>query len=116
MRAFLALLVLVASSVCAPAGELRRGATMQVKANSIWFQDLPKLARWQELKKSGDAAALASYQEDALHQRDAWQFIHPLKVKILGHRPKTNHVYVEMEGPGRLEGTEWFLDADALTR
>jgi hypothetical protein len=114
MRAFLALIALVTLSVGSLAGEIRNGATMQVKANSIWFEDLDKLTHWQELRKSGDAAALASYQEDALHQREAWQFIYPLKVRILGH--KSNHVYVEMKVPGRLEGTEWFLDASALVR
>ena len=38
MRAALALFILVALSVDAFAGEIRKGATMQVKANSIWFE------------------------------------------------------------------------------
>ena len=48
---------------------------MQVKPNSIWFEDTAKLTRWQQLKKSGNAAALTSYQDQALSKRDAWQFL-----------------------------------------
>jgi hypothetical protein len=51
---------------------------MQVKPNSIWFQDVAMLTHWQRLKKSGDAAALASYQDSALSHRDAWQFTNQL--------------------------------------
>jgi hypothetical protein len=114
MRVVLALLVLVASSVSSLAGEIRKGATMQVKPNSIWFEDSALLTKWQQLKKSGDAAALASYQEQVLSQRDAWQFINQLTVKVLSHKPKQSQVNVEMQGPGRLVGTKWFLDAGAL--
>jgi hypothetical protein len=46
--------------------------------------------QWQKLKKRGNAAALASYQEQKLHARDAWQFLTPVDVKILSHTPKTN--------------------------
>jgi hypothetical protein len=59
-------------------GEIQKGATMQVKPNSIWFQDVAMLTHWQRLKKSGDAAALASYQDSALSHRDAWQFTNQL--------------------------------------
>ena len=64
--AMLALLILPTLGVGCFAAEIRKGATMQVKPDSIWFEDAAKLTRWQELKKGGDAAALASYQEDAL--------------------------------------------------
>ena len=72
--AMLALLILLMLGVGCFAAEIRKGATVQVKPDSIWFEDAAKLTRWQELKKGGDAAALASYQEDALSERDAWQF------------------------------------------
>ena len=96
------------------AGEIRKGATMQVKADSIWFQDAEKFARWQALKKRGDAKALAAYQEEALHQRDAWQFTKPLAVKIRDFKPKANRVDVEMRTEGRLQGSRWLLDTDAI--
>jgi hypothetical protein len=35
-----------------------REATMHVRPNSIWFQDAAKLTHWQQLKKSGNSAAL----------------------------------------------------------
>lgn len=98
------------------AGEIRAGATMQVKANSIWFQDADKFAQWQQLKKSGNSAALASYQEEAFSERDAWQFINRLTVKILRYEPAKNQVNVEMMTRGRLLGSKWLLDADALVR
>jgi hypothetical protein len=114
MRAVVALIALLALGVACLAGEIRIGATMQVKANSIWFQDAGKFARWQALKQSGDAKALAAYQEDVLHQRDAWQFIYPLSVTILGYEPEENRVDVEMKTEGRLQGSQWLLDAGAL--
>jgi hypothetical protein len=116
MRAVLALFVLLALNAASFAAEIRRGATMQVKPNSIWFEDTAKLTRWQQLKKSGDAAALASYQDSALSKREAWQFMSPLAVKVLSYQPRNNQVRVEMTAPGRLLGTTWSLDAGALAR
>ena len=88
MRVFLTLIVLLALSVGSVAGEIRKGATMRVKANSIWFQDTDRLTHWQALKKSGDSTALSSYQEEVLGNWDAWQFINPLTVKILSYKPR----------------------------
>ena len=116
MRAVLALLVLLALNAASFAAEIRKGATMQVKPDSIWFEDAAKLTRWQQLKKSGNAAALGSYQDAALSKREAWQFLSPLTVKILGYRSRDNQVRVEMTTPGRLLGTTWSLDAGALAR
>ena len=89
---------------------------MLVKPNSIWFQDADKLTQWQKLKKSGDFRALASFQEDVLRERDAWQFIAQLTVKILDYEPARNQVNVEMQTTGRMAGTRWFLDTDALLK
>jgi hypothetical protein len=112
--AFLALLVLAASISGSLAGEIRKGAIMQVKADSIWFQDGAKLTHWQKLKKSGQPAALASYQDRVLARREAWQFSGPLTVKILSPQPAANRVRVEMTTEGRLRGSKWLLDASAL--
>jgi hypothetical protein len=98
------------------AGELRKGATMEVKPNSIWFEDTAKLTQWQKLKNGGDSTALASYQEKALSARDAWQFLSPLTVKILNFDRAKNQVHVEMKTPGRLVNSTWSLDADAVVR
>jgi hypothetical protein len=116
MRTFVALFLLLALGVASSAGEIRKGATMQVKPNSIWFEDADKLAAWQQVKKNGDAKALATYQEDVLAEREAWQFIYQLSVKILKYEPGKNRVNVEMKGTGRLAGSTWFLDPDALVR
>lgn len=114
MRMFAAVIVLAAVASACLAGEIRKGATVQVKADSIWFQDAEKFARWQALKGGGDTKALAAYQEEALHQRDAWQFTKPLAVKILAVAPKANRVDVEMMTVGRLQGSRWLLDTDAI--
>jgi hypothetical protein len=66
MRAYLTLLVLVVLGIDSFAGEIRKGATMEVKPNSIWFQDAARLTHWQEPKKSGNAPALTSYQHEVL--------------------------------------------------
>ena len=51
-----------------------------------------------------------------LGQRNSWQFLKPLKVKILRYEPATNQINVEMRTVGRLEGTTWWLDASAVGR
>jgi hypothetical protein len=85
-----------------------------VKPYSIWFEEADGLARWQDMKKSADAAAFASYQENLLHQREAWQFIHQQAVTILGFEPEKNRVHVQMQTTGRLENSQWWLDSAAL--
>ncbi|MFL4980148.1 MAG: hypothetical protein ACJ8FV_16890 [Xanthobacteraceae bacterium] len=118
-RAFIAgaataLPIALALDIGSFAGEIRKGATMQVKPNSIWFEDTAKLTRWQELKKSGNSTALTAYQDEVLSHRDAWQFTKQLAVKILSYERGKNQVNVEMKTPGRLLGSTWFVDADAL--
>jgi hypothetical protein len=105
-----------ATCVEASAVAIRRGAVVQVKPNSIWFEDAAKFLHWQRLKKSGNAAALASYQDDLLHRRDAWQFTNPLTVRVVRYLPHENRVEVEMVTDGRFVDTPWILDADALSR
>ena len=120
LRAYLALFVLVAflaaSSIGAPAAEFRSGAMVQVKPNSIWFENAALLTKWQQLKKSGDTAALASYEGQVLSQRDAWQFRNPLTIKVMIHRPKQSQVNVEMRTAGRMFGSRWSLGTDALVQ
>lgn len=86
---------------------------MEVKTDSIWFQDVPRLSHWQKLKKN-HSLELASYQEKELGSRDAWQFTKPLTVKILSFDAATNQVKVEMETEGRMKGSTWWLDSSAL--
>jgi hypothetical protein len=114
MRAFLILLLLVASIAASRAAEV--GAIVVVKPNSIWFEDAAKLAEWQQLRKSSGAAAFMSYQKNILSGRQALQFINPRSVKILGYERRKNQVTVEMKSEGRLQGSTWLLDAGALAR
>jgi hypothetical protein len=98
------------------AAGIRTGATVEVRANSIWFQQAGQLARWQELKNAGNSQARESYEHEVLADRDAWQFINPLSVEILGYDAAENRVRVRMKTPGRMLGTEWLLDAGALAQ
>ena len=116
MRAALALFVLAACTVSALAGEIRAGATMQVKPNSIWFEEAAQLAKWQRIQKSRRAASLVAYQKRVLGRREAWQFINPLTVRILRYEPAKSRVHVKMKTEGRMAGTDWFLDPNALRR
>jgi hypothetical protein len=111
-----ALVVLLALGAAGSAAEIRKGAVMHVKPNSIWFEDEAKLTHWQALKTSGDAAALASYEKDALSAREAWQFVTRLTVKVLGVAPAKRQVNVGMKTTGRMAGTTWFLDAGTLVK
>lgn len=116
MRFWLALTMVASLAAAALAAEIKNGATMDVKAHSIWFQDDAQLARWQQLKKAGDAKALARYQERLLSDRNAWQFDNPLTVKILRYEPGRRRVKVEMTTEGRMKGTTWSLDPGALVQ
>jgi len=117
MKSSLGIISLVlALAITSLAGEIRKGATMEVKANLIWFQEVKDLTRWQQLKKSGNSDALADYQEKLLSNRDAWQFTNPLTVKVISYDAAKHQVKVEMETPGRMQGTKWFLDSDAVAR
>jgi len=115
LRAFVTLILLVvASAADCFAGDIRPGTTVHVKANSIWFDEAAKLTRWQRLKKRGDAAALAAYEKKTLGERDAFQFIAQLTVKVLRYDRAKNQVEVQMTTPGRFQDTTWAVDASAL--
>jgi len=109
-------LLLSALAVGSVAAVIRPGSRVEVKSNSIWFEDRAKLSEWQQLKKAGDAAALQVYETRVLGTREAWQFTKPLAVKILGFETSTDQVNVEMTTPGRLEGSVWMLDAAAIAQ
>ncbi len=116
MKPLLSFFILLSLGAAAHAAEIRRGSIMTVTAMSMWFEEAIQLEQWQQMKKAGDARAFDAYQEKVLGAREAWQFINPLKVKIIGYNPKKSRVYVEMTGKGRLEGAEWFVDAAAIAR
>jgi hypothetical protein len=109
-------LTLIFAVICAGAAdaEIQKGSTMQVKAHSIWFPDLAKFDHWQNLRRSGNSAAASSYEANALDHREAWDFSIPQTVKILAYEPAKHRVKVEMKTPGRMLGSVWFLDTDAL--
>lgn len=108
----LAGLQMIAGNVSA--SELHAGASATVKANTVWFQDAEQLAGWQTLHDGGDTAALATYEEELLSERDAWRFTNPLAVKILSIDAATHQANVEMTAPGRMLGTTWFVDDGAI--
>ena len=109
-------MTLIFAVICAGAAdaEIQKGSTVQVKAHSIWFQDLAKFDHWQNLKRSGNSAAASSYVGNAVSHRDAWDFSIPQSVKILAYEPAKHRVKVEMKTPGRMLGSVWFLEPDAL--
>ena len=90
------------------------GKAANVRANSIWFQEPDRLAQWQKLKREGNGAALASYEQEVLGSREAWQFTVQLDVRVLSYSEADQQATVELTTPGRLSGTEWFLDANAI--
>ena len=70
------LLVALASSAAHADGAeaLRIGARAHVRPDSIWFENDADLTRWQALKRTGSAKAIAAFQDAKLGARDAWQF------------------------------------------
>jgi hypothetical protein len=115
MNSLKTVLLLFALTVGSLAGEIQKGATVQVPPNSIWFQDEGKLSKWQQLK-AGKPEALADYQQKQLKSRNAFQFDKPLKVKILSYNAAKHQVKVKMENFGPMQGTKWYLDDSALAQ
>lgn len=114
MKTALALLFAVALPASTFAADIRAGATVQIKANAMWFEDAGKFARWQRMKKRDDAATLARQEQSMLRAREAWQFLNPLAVKVLDYDAKTGRVRVEMLTEGRMKGTKWVVEEAAV--
>jgi hypothetical protein len=107
---FATLLVLLSAATCALAGEIRDGATMYVKADSMWFESYNGLNAWQRDKKALTPEDLKAHQDNLLGSRDAWQFTSKLPVRIHRYYAAGNAVEVEMLNPGRLHGSIWWVD------
>ena len=107
---FATLLVLLSAGPFALAGELREGATIYVKANSMWFESASTLATWQRDKKHLTPEALKAHQNNLLYSREAWQFIAKQPVRIRRYWTTESEVEVEMLSPGRLHGSVWWVD------
>jgi hypothetical protein len=117
MRVILAtLLVLAALVVGSLAEQIREGAKMEVKPDSIWFLEVGNLSTWQKLKKAGNPAEFESYQTKELGARHAWQFTKPLTVKIISFEPQKNQAKVELLTPGRYLGSTWWIDGNAFAK
>jgi hypothetical protein len=113
-RMLLCCCVVLALSIGSFAAEIRKGATFDVKPSSIWFWEIADLTHWQKLKTAGDTVKLASYQDEVLSRRGAFQFTNQLTIKILNYEPVKNQVEVESTAGGRFHGSTFFLDASAL--
>jgi hypothetical protein len=110
------LLVLTALMVGSFAEQIREGAKMEVKPDSIWFLEVGNLSTWQKLKKSGNPAEFESFQTKELGARHAWQFTKPLTVKIISFEPQKNQAKVELLTPGRYLGSTWWIDGNAFAK
>ena len=112
----MAAVIYFSAALLALAGEIREGAAMYVKPNSMWFQSDTALAAWQRDQARLSPKALKLHQDDLLGSREAWQFIYKQRVRIRGYGPTENQVEVEALGPGRFQGFIWWVDAKDLTR
>ena len=102
------------AAIAAAAADLRVGATAEVKANSMWFEEAAQLARWQQVKRRSDAKALTAYEDKVTRAREAWRFLNPLSVRILAHDKARHQVKVEQLTAGRLQGSTWYVDETAF--
>ena len=113
---FSTLLVLTALIVGSFAQQIKEGAKMEVKPDSIWFLEVGNLSTWQKLKKAGNPAEFEFYETKELGARHAWQFTKPLKVKIISFEPHKNQANVELITPGRYLGSKWWIDGNAFLK
>jgi hypothetical protein len=117
MRVHLATLLLTAAMIAGSfAEQIRQGAKMEVRSDSIWFLEVGNLSTWQKLKKSGNPAEFESFQTKELGARYAWQFTKPLTVKIISFEPRKNQAKVELLTPGRYLGSTWWIDGNAFSK
>lgn len=114
MRAFKAILVLLLAAAAASAADIRKGATLQVKAGALFFEDAGKFARFQRQKKRDDAATLDRVRTSMLRAREAFAFDKPQSVKVLDIDVKGGGLRVEMLAEGRMQGTRWVVDEGAV--
>lgn len=114
MRAFTAVLVLVLMTAATSAADIRKGATMRIKAETLWFEDAGKFARWQRMKTRDDAATIARQEQSMLRAREAWRFEGAQSVKVLDPGVKGGGVRVEMLAEGRMQGTRWVVEESAV--
>lgn len=114
MKVMLPLIASVMLTTACLAADIRAGATVQVKAGALYFEDAGKLARWQRQKKRDDAATLAKIEGSMLRAREAWQFTQALSAKVIDVDAKTGRVRVEMLSDGRMKGTRWVVDEGAV--
>jgi hypothetical protein len=114
-RVIAALVLLLASLTASFAADIRVGATMHVKRMQVWFEEdrQDKLAEWQQQRK-GNAKAFATYQDQLLREREAWQFGGPHEVEILQYEPTQKRVQVKMKTEGRLKDGIWWVDVGAV--
>ena len=118
---FLTVLVLTALVTGAYAGPIRKGAVMEVKPNSIWFEEVAQahaVAGIEKGRRRGGADLLSG--TDA-RRREAWQFLKPLKVKILRYDTAASQINVEMKTSGRCKAPlggstrrQWGSNRDAV--
>jgi hypothetical protein len=113
MRVYIGILLVIGVlNVGTFADQVRVGASMHVKENSIWFQTDTDLTVWQRFRKVASSAVMESYRSVVLGSRQAWQFTNIQLVRILSYEPEENQVKVEMLTPGRLNGSIWWVDSN----
>jgi hypothetical protein len=114
---FVAVFALAVLASSALAIDIRAGSTMHVKAGTTFFQeDDGDMTHWQELMKAGDTKAAAAYADEISAQRDAWQFVNQMTVKIVSYDAANNRVHVQLTDPGRFQGTTWLVDPSAVVK
>jgi len=102
--------LLVAMNVCSFAAEIREGARMHLKENSMWFQSSSELATWQRFQQVSTPQVIKTYQDVVLGTREAWQFGNKLPVRIVTYWPNEHEVEVKMlPVGGRFD--IWWVDA-----
>ena len=109
--------IVMAAALLSPvhAGKIKVGTKAEIKANAMWFEEAETLERWQRAREAGNAEAFAKLERELLGEREAWRFVDAQKVEIVSHEPEKERVKVKMTAPGRMQGSEWFVDPTALT-
>jgi hypothetical protein len=111
-----AMRTLMAVAALAPAIGNANAQNAQVRANAMWFSSATALDAWQRDKAHLSSKALKAHQDSLLNSREAWQFIYRQPVTILLNEAELHELEVQMIGPGRLQGSVWWIDSRDLIR
>ncbi|QUS37817.1 hypothetical protein RPMA_02260 [Tardiphaga alba] len=115
MRALVSILLLIASPVASHGtSAYRSGTVIDIKANTLLFQDQTTASTWRKLKAGRDERLLLDFERSVIATRTAWSFTRTVSTKVLRYDPAKPYLQVKLTSDGRMRGSVWILATEQL--